>query len=422
MKRVIFLAWCLVLVGSANESQAISYRNEPRGFRGLKWSARSYRISGLKYVKTDKKTDKKTMFTPTDAVQALYSLGLAGFSIKKAIKMLIPIIDLATAESTSLSMAGEMIAGTMKTFKLRPDETRRVVDLYTGAISASKLSMERLSESIKYVAKVFARLKYSEEDMVVALAVAAEAGVFGFQAGNSWRTALMSLVRPSMLAYKSMVALKMSIVDIHKKMLPIPAILEQFRWGLQNVTTRKLILNHLVNIFGLESLPVVLKGVEMGINGWARLYGRIIASASALEKAQAKREAFRGRTRASASAMERLHICTGTFPIKSYVRPKDSLKIGLARVKSIQYKFAYKRLMAVEIWAYGSSDVQALHRYIKTRFGFGSRMPASLGGGLGWLGYKTTMFLKIKPTGDVAQFVMVSPRIMKWATTRAKRR
>ncbi len=422
MRRLIFLVLCLVLVGSVTDSQAITYRNEPPGFRGLRWGTRTNRIKGLKYLQIDEQADKKSIFTFGDVVQVFNSLKSAGFSMNKSIKMLVPIIDLARAEGTSLSITGETVAFIMKTFKLRSNETRRLVDVIAGVISVSKLTMKNLSDAIKVAAKIFARLNYSEQDMLVALAIASEAGVFGFRAGYAWRRILMSLFRPSMLAYKSMVTLKLGLFNTNKKRLPIPVILEQFKWGLKNLATRNMVLKHLVNIFGLESLPVVIKGVVFGIDGWARLEARAIHSPTALEKAQAKKSPTEGRKPSTALPMDRLAIFTGNFPIKAYIRQKNGLKVGTIQAKSIHYIFAYKRLLAVEIQAYGSSNVKALYGYLQKRYGSGNKMPGSMGGGLGWLGYRTIMFLKMNPAEDHAQFVMISPRILKWASTEAKRR
>ena len=65
-----------------------------------------------------------TRFDTSAATDALYALASAGMSAEEQMASLMPVLDLATAIQADLGQAGELVAGSLKTFGLEAGEAR----------------------------------------------------------------------------------------------------------------------------------------------------------------------------------------------------------------------------------------------------------------------------------------------------------
>jgi len=78
------------------------------------------------------------------------------------------------------------------------------------------------------------------------------------------------------------------------------------------------------------------------------------------------------------TGMVKTETDTGLAGVVEFVRPKDVLRIGEAKLTRIIYSFWHDQLYTVTIWTQNHSNYKALRRAAFERFGEGSRGKASL--------------------------------------------
>ena len=131
--------------------------------------------------------------TPTEVAALATALSRAGFSAKETTDSLRGIVLGAEATSVSFAEMGSIAADNMRAFGLQTAETGRVVDVLTQAANKSNQTVLDLGESMKYAAPIARDLGVPIEDIAGTLALLANNGIRGSDAGTELRTGLTRL-------------------------------------------------------------------------------------------------------------------------------------------------------------------------------------------------------------------------------------
>ncbi len=135
-----------------------------------------------------------TAFTATEAADALYALGSAGFSSAGQLKdMLTPALELAGATQADTKIATEAMTTTLNAFRMETGKSAEVADLFAGAIANSPANMSRLGEALGQANPVAAAFNMNLSDTVESLAAFHKVGIMGSEAGTAFRQALTKL-------------------------------------------------------------------------------------------------------------------------------------------------------------------------------------------------------------------------------------
>ena len=146
----------------------------------------------------------RTVFTATEAANAVEELGKAGISTADILAgALDGSLDLAASGQLEVARAAEIAATTMKQFGLAGTDTAHVADVLSAGAGKALGSVEDLAQGLKFVGPVAASMNVSLEETVGTLALFADQGLIGEQAGTSLRGVLSSLTSPSSLAAKT---------------------------------------------------------------------------------------------------------------------------------------------------------------------------------------------------------------------------
>ena len=133
-----------------------------------------------------------TQFSSTEAAQGMTELLKAGVSVKDALgDASQAALDLAAAGQLSLPEAAEIMSTAMNAFHM--DDATHAADILVGAANASATGVQELKYSLSAVSAVAAGVGMSFDDTNTALAVFANNGLKGSDAGTSLKTMLMNL-------------------------------------------------------------------------------------------------------------------------------------------------------------------------------------------------------------------------------------
>ena len=133
-----------------------------------------------------------TQFSSTEAAQGMTELLKAGVSVKDVLgDASQAALDLAAAGQLSLPEAAEIMSTAMNAFHMA--DATHAADILVGAANASATGVQELKYSLSAVSAVAAGVGMSFDDTNTALAVFANNGLKGSDAGTSLKTMLMNL-------------------------------------------------------------------------------------------------------------------------------------------------------------------------------------------------------------------------------------
>lgn len=155
----------------------------------------------------------KTVFTATEAANALEELGKASFDTKTSIDALDGTLALAASGQLEVARAAEITATTLKQFQLEGTQAGHVADVLSAGAGKALGSVEDLAQGLKFVGPVAKSMGISLEETVGALALFADQGLLGEQAGTSLRGVLSSLTSPSKEAADKIKELGINLYD-----------------------------------------------------------------------------------------------------------------------------------------------------------------------------------------------------------------
>lgn len=179
---------------------------------------------------------EKTVYTATEAGEALYYMGLAGWNAEQAINGLGSVLNLAAAGQMDLGRASDVVTDSMTAMNLVAGKYTNNVEntsYYTSVLAAvmanSNTDVNMLGESFKYVAPIAGQLGFTIEDLGLALGLAANAGIKSSQAGTSLRQAFKQLISPTDKTAAAMEKYGISLFDAQGKALPLRQIMLQLQ-------------------------------------------------------------------------------------------------------------------------------------------------------------------------------------------------
>lgn len=178
----------------------------------------------------------ETVYTATEAAEALYYMGLAGWDADQAINGLGNVLNLAAAGQMDLGRASDVVTDSMTAMRLEAGEYTNEIEntaYYTSVLAAvmanSNTDIDKLGESFKYVAPIAGDLEYKIEDLGTVLGLVANAGIKSSQAGTSVRQALKQLISPTDKTREAMEKYGISLFDATGNALPLIDVVLQLR-------------------------------------------------------------------------------------------------------------------------------------------------------------------------------------------------
>ena len=319
---------------------------------------------------------EQTVYTATEAAEALYYMGLAGWDVDQAINGLGNVLNLAAAGQLDLGRASDVVTDSMTAMNLVAGQTTNGIEntaYYTSVLAAvmanSNTDIDKLGESFKYVAPVAGNLGYTIEDLGLALGLAANAGIKSSQAGTSLRQALKNLITPTVDTESAMEKYGISLFDASGQALPFRDIMLQLQqtfgdlevdvydangelregeeimqeYGNSLPITQQEKLAAVVKLFGTRAMPTMLAIIQQGGTEFDKLAEAIDSAAETGSYAAEMAE----------TQMDNLHGAWTRF-----TSALGTTKIMLSDLVSGELKQFVERLTEIVKWFNSLDDAQ----------------------------------------------------------------
>ena len=178
---------------------------------------------------------RTTKFSASESAQALEYMGMAGWKSDQMIAGLPGILNLAAAAGEDLGTTSDIVTDALTAFGLGAEDAGRMADIMASAATNSNTNVAMMGETFKYAAGLSGSLKFSMEDVAIAMGLMANSGTKSSQAGTSLRNIMQRLAKPTKESATAMEALGIKIDDGKGNMLSFREIMNQMRSSLGNL-------------------------------------------------------------------------------------------------------------------------------------------------------------------------------------------
>ena len=260
---------------------------------------------------------EKTVYTATEASDALYYMGLAGWDANNSIAALGPVLNLAAAGNLELGRTSDIVTDAMTALQISAEgytngvqNAEHFTNVLAATMANSNTDVDQLGEAFKYVAPLAGAAGIEAEDLSLALGLMANVGVKASQAGTGLRQALKSVISPTDKAAAVMDEygvslfnadgsakdmrvfmdelrgtfgdLAVDVYDASGELKTAEQIMEEYGHSLPTSQQEK--LNAIVQIFGTRALPGILGIIEQSDEKYNDLADAINGSDKAFVK------------------------------------------------------------------------------------------------------------------------------------------
>ena len=263
-----------------------------------------------------------TSFSAGEAAEAMVELGKAGLAPNEIMGAIAGTMDLAAAGNLGLADAATIAANAMNAFQLPAESVTEVANMLAAAANASSADVSDLAAGMQMAGAVFASNGQSINDLAASMAILANNGIAGSDAGTSLKTMLMRLAAPTDEAAGVMADLGIQVFNADGSMrgfADIVGSLETATAGLSD-QQRTMALN---TIFGADAIRAATILAEEGADGFADMQKAVTKDGAAAATAGARMKGFGG-------AMEYLKGSIDSFLINAALPFLDSLS-GMVR-------------------------------------------------------------------------------------------
>lgn len=253
-----------------------------------------------------------TVYSATEAAGAIEELAKAGVSTADILSGgLAGSLDLAAAGQLDVARAAEITSTALNQFGLSGDQASHVADVLAAGAGKAMGSVDDLAQGLKFVGPVAASMGVSLEETTGALALFAQQGIIGEQAGTSLRGVLSSLTSPSSQARTEIERLGITLYDSQGNFLGLENAAGQLATAYRGMdgASRDASLGI---IFGRETVTAATALYQAGAEGVDEWTTAVDDSGYAAEQARMRLDNLKGDIEALGGALDSALIETGS--------------------------------------------------------------------------------------------------------------
>ncbi len=251
---------------------------------------------------------KATMFSASQAGEALNYLALAGYDAEKAASTLPRVLNLAAAGGLELGYASDLVTDSMAALGLETSELDNYIDQMAKTSQKTNTSVAQLGEATLVCAGTVSIAGQSYKTMNTELGILANNGIKGAEGGTHLRNIILSLSAPTDKAADAIKGMGLCINDSEGKMRDLNVILNDMNASMSDMTNAQKIrlINTIFNKTDIAAVNALLKCTD---EEYDKLFNKITnCSGAAQDMADTLNDNLKGKITILQSALEGLGI------------------------------------------------------------------------------------------------------------------
>lgn len=278
-----------------------------------------------------------TVYSATDSADAINDLGKAGMSVTDILTGgLSGALNLAASDGMAVGDAAEYMANALSMFHLKGSQASQVADTLAAGAGKAVGNVSDFGEALNNCGAQANSFGMNVQETTGVLALFAQNGTIGAEAGTQLNSMLMKLAAPSAEAANTMKELGISAYDAQHHFVGMANFAGQLQKAEKNLTDEQRNQAN-ATIFGsyaIKAANYLYEAGESGVNKWTKA---VSESGYAAEQAAAKNNNLKGDLENLGGSMESLMISVGEGaqgPLRKMVQGLDTLVDAFAGLPS----------------------------------------------------------------------------------------
>lgn len=278
-----------------------------------------------------------TVYSASDSADAINDLGKAGMSVTDILNGgLSGALNLAASDGMAVGDAAEYMANALSMFHLKGSQASQVADTLAAGAGKAVGNVSDFGEALNNCGAQANSFGMNVQETTGVLALFAQNGTIGAEAGTQLNSMLMKLAAPSAEASNTMKELGISAYDAQHHFVGMANFAGQLQKAEKNLTDEQRNQAN-ATIFGsyaIKAANYLYEAGESGVNKWTKA---VSESGYAAEQAAAKNNNLKGDLENLGGSMESLMISVGEGaqgPLRKMVQGLDTLVDAFAGLPS----------------------------------------------------------------------------------------
>lgn len=278
-----------------------------------------------------------TVYSASDSADAINDLGKAGMSVTDILTGgLSGALNLAASDGMAVGDAAEYMANALSMFHLKGSQASQVADTLAAGAGKAVGNVSDFGEALNNCGAQANSFGMNVQETTGVLALFAQNGTIGAEAGTQLNSMLMKLAAPSIEAANTMKELGISAYDAQGHFVGMANFAGQLQKAEKGLTDEQRNQAN-ATIFGsyaIKAANYLYEAGESGVNKWTKA---VSESGYAAEQAAAKNNNLKGDLENLGGSMESLMISVGEGaqgPLRKMVQGLDTLVDAFAGLPS----------------------------------------------------------------------------------------
>lgn len=278
-----------------------------------------------------------TVYSASDSADAINDLGKAGMSVTDILTGgLTGALNLAASDGMAVGDAAEYMANALSMFHLKGSQASQVADTLAAGAGKAVGNVSDFGEALNNCGAQANSFGMNVQETTGVLALFAQNGTIGAEAGTQLNSMLMKLAAPSAEASNTMKELGISAYDAQHHFVGMANFAGQLQKAEKGLTDEQRNQAN-ATIFGsyaIKAANYLYEAGESGVNKWTKA---VSESGYAAEQAAAKNNNLKGDLENLGGSMESLMISVGEGaqgPLRKMVQGLDTLVDAFAGLPS----------------------------------------------------------------------------------------
>ena len=162
---------------------------------------------------TARELGQNTMFSATQAGEAMTYLGMAGWNSQQIMAGMPGLLNLAAASNTDLARTADIVSDDLTAFGLSAEHAGHMADVFAKTTTKTNTTVEMMGETMKYAAPVAHAFGASLEETAALTGLMANSGIKASAAGTALRSGFLRLAGTSSKSTKAIEEMGLSLSE-----------------------------------------------------------------------------------------------------------------------------------------------------------------------------------------------------------------
>ena len=278
-----------------------------------------------------------TVYSASDSADAINDLGKAGMSVTDILTGgLTGALNLAASDGMAVGDAAEYMANALSMFHLKGSQASQVADTLAAGAGKAVGNVSDFGEALNNCGAQANSFGMNIQETTGVLALFAQNGTIGAEAGTQLKSVLMKLSAPSSEAQAEMDKLGISVYDSSEKFVGMANLAGQLKEKIGSLSEeqRHYAMATIFGSYATNGATYIMNAGKKGVEDWTKA---VSESGYAAEQAAAKNNNLKGDLENLSGSMESLMISVGEGaqgPLRKMVQGLDTLVDAFAGLPS----------------------------------------------------------------------------------------